>query len=138
MAWKSPFLIFQEFLSPLLSEEVIEYMDVTIPDYDVDGKPIPGTRHNKLAESIIFDRLQPLITTIEKHYDVEYRGTEKMLFEWYPQTCQGESPHCENSEYLRKNWVKVRDRDFTCVIFLCEYQLSAQRRGALPGPDSRL
>ena len=120
-ASKSPFLIFQEFLSPLLCEDVIEQMDVTVPDINIEGKPQPSTRHNKVSEIIIFERLRPLVNIIEKYYDAEYRGTEKLLFEWYPQGSTGELV-CDSSDYVSKKWVRTRDRDLTAILFLTDHR----------------
>ena len=41
---KSPFVVYQEFLSPLMCEEIIDLMDVTTPDIDKDGYPLPSLR----------------------------------------------------------------------------------------------
>lgn len=119
---KSPFFIKQEFLSPLLCEEIVDYLDFYYPDFDPDGIPIKTMKGHEKCEEIVFHRFQPLIPKIEKWYNVEYRGTEPMMFEWFSQACEGEKPHCENSNYINKKWVKVRDRDLTCVVFLSDYQ----------------
>ena len=121
---KSPFVIYQEFLSPLMCEETIDLMDVTAPDTDKDGKPLSSFRHNNTAEKFIFDRLQKTFNTIQKHYNVEYRGTEKMWFEWYPQGSKGKLM-CDNSEYIHRQWVRTKDRDLTAIVFLSDYSKSA-------------
>lgn len=123
MVPKSPFIIYQEFLSPLLCEEVVHLMNVTTPDFDKYGKPMPSIRHNDKAEQFIFERLQPNFKSIERHYNVEYRGTEKMLFEWYPQGSFGKLT-CDSSEFMNNKWVRTRDRDMTAVLFLCDYSNS--------------
>ena len=89
MVPNSPFIVYQDFLSPLLCEEVIHLMDVTTPDSDKYGKPVPSTRHNDKAEEFIFERLKQTFKNVQQHYNVTYRGTEKMLFEWYPQGSEG-------------------------------------------------
>jgi len=123
MVPKSPFIVHQEFLSPLLCEEVINLMDVTVPDHNKYGDPIPSTRHNDKAEQFIFERLQQTFRNIERHYSVEYRGTEKMLFEWYPQGSTGKLA-CDSSEYMNNKWVRTRDRDITAILFLSDYSES--------------
>lgn len=120
MVPRSPFIIYQEFLSPLLCEEVIDLMDVTVPDTDTHGKPIPSMRHNNKAEQFIFDRLKQTLPNIQKHYNVEYRGTEKMMFEWYPQGCK-DKMKSDSSDYINKQWVRTRDRDVTGILFLSDY-----------------
>ena len=81
MVPKSPFIVYQEFLSPLMCEEIIDLMDVTLPDVDKNNNPQPSLRHNNKGEEIIFERFKRLFKGVEKYYNVEYRGTEKMLFE---------------------------------------------------------
>ncbi len=120
MTPKSPFIVYQEFLSPLLCEEIIDEMDVTVPDTDPYGDPIPSIRHNKKSEKFIFDRLQQILGTIQEYYRVEYRGTEKMLFEWYPQGSTGKLT-CDSCDFVGKKWVRTRDRDITAILFLTNY-----------------
>ena len=124
MVPKSPFIVYQEFLSPLLCEDIISLMDVTVPDVDKDKKPLPSLRHNDRGEEIIFDRFERLFKGVEKYYNVEYRGTEKMLFEWYPQGSTGKLG-CDSSDFMGKKWVRTKDRDITSVLFLTDYSESA-------------
>jgi len=123
MVPRSPFIVYQEFLSPLLCEEVIDNMDVTTPDYDPYGDPLPSIRHNTKAEEFIFERLKQTLTNVQKYYNVEYRGTEKMQFEWYPQGCKDQMK-CDSSEFISNKWVRTRDRDITAVLFLTDYSES--------------
>ena len=120
--YRSPFFIVQEFLSPLLCEEIVDDLNFIYPDTDTEGAPVKTAKGHERSEEVIFQRFQDLVSKIEKYYDVEYRGTEPMLFEWYPEGCEGETPHCEHSNFLNSKWVKLRDRDFSCVLFLCDYQ----------------
>jgi len=119
--FKSPFLIHQEFLSPLLCEEILDLMNITVPDVDFEGNPQPSFRHNKAAEKIVFERFKGLIPTIEDYYRIEYRATEKMFFEWYSEGSSGR-PLCDSSEYINKKWIKTKDRDITGIIFLSEFR----------------
>jgi hypothetical protein len=124
MTPKSPFVIYQEFLSPLMCEEVVDNLNVTVPDVDNDNKPVPSFRHNDESEKLIFDRFQHLFKGLEKYYNVEYRGTEKMMFEWYPQGSTGKLT-CDSSEFMGKKWVRTRDRDITSILFLSDFSESA-------------
>jgi hypothetical protein len=119
---KSPFLVVQDFLSPLLCEQIVDDLNFIYPDKDQDGRPVKTMKSHDRSEDVIFQHLQNLIPKVESHYDIEYRGTTQMKFEWYPQACDGEKPHCENSEYMGKKWVRTKDRDLTGIIFFCEYQ----------------
>ncbi len=124
MTPKSPFIVYQEFLSPLMCEEIIDNMDVTVPDIDKDGLPLPSTRHNDKSEKIIFDRFQRLFEGVGKYYGVDYRGTEKMLFEWYTSGSKG-NLSCDSCDYINKKWVRSRDRDITSILFLSDYNQNA-------------
>lgn len=119
---KSPFFVIQDFLSPLLCEQIADDINFIYPDKDPNDKPIKSMKSHDRSEEVIFQHLRPYIPKLEKHYGVEYRGTTLMMFEWYPQGCAGEKPHSENSDYIRKKWVRTRDRDLSCVLFLCDYQ----------------
>lgn len=122
MTTKSPFYVIQDFLSPLLCEEMIYNLDMCVPDTDKEGHPIRTVKHNETLQEIIFDRMSQNILELENHYGVTYAGTEQMLFEWYPQGCSGESVHCENSNYIKGKWLKTKNRDFSGIIFLSDYR----------------
>jgi hypothetical protein len=121
MEAKSPFLIIQDFISPLLCEQIIDDLEAYEPDVDVNGKPIKAVRSNEQYETILFEKLQEIVPTIEAHYGIEYKGTESIAFEWLPQESQG-NPVCENGTYLRKKWLRTRERDVSAMLFLCDYQ----------------
>lgn len=118
----SPFYILQDFLSPLLCEQVVDDLNFIYPNKNADGQPIKFIRSHERSEDIIFQHLLPHISNIEKHYNIQYRGTTPMSFEWYPQGAEAESPRCENSEYIKKQWVRTRDRDLTGILFFSDYQ----------------
>lgn len=117
---KSPFLVVQDFLSPKACESIVNDLGFYSPDIDKDGKPMKMFRHNETGQQIIYDRFKSHIATIEQYYKVEHRGTEDMIFEYFAQGTVSE-PLCENSNYLRKKWVRTKDRDFTGVLFLSDY-----------------
>lgn len=120
---KSPFLVYQEFLSPKLCEIVLNNVKVSEPDKDADGFPIKMERFDDESENIIFSKFQELVPELESHYNLKYKGTEKLVFQHYPDGMNGpaEQPHCESSKYLRKKWVKVQPRDLTAVLWLKDY-----------------
>lgn len=121
MTPKSPFLIFEEFISPAQCEEIIESLGFFSPDTDKEGNPIKSFKHHDDFEKLLFTRSKQIMPRIEEHFDFQYRGTEKMMFEWYP-TGSKEEVRCDNSRLLRKKWFRVYDRDFSCVLFLSDYQ----------------
>lgn len=121
MAHKSPFLIFQNFLDSVECDKLAKDVHVeTI--LDEEEKPTPSERHHESSESYIFNKLKPLVPQLEKHYELKYRGTEHMVFQQFPPSGRlDDKPHCENSVYKRKRWIKVKDRDLTGVIWLKDY-----------------
>jgi hypothetical protein len=78
-------------------------------------------RAHEKSEHLVYTRVQELIPKIEQHYDYVHRGTESVMFEYYSEGTTA-LPHCENSNWVRKSWVRTRDRDITCLVFLNTYQ----------------
>lgn len=119
--YKSPFVVVQDFVSPLMCEEIIDLCDYNVPDTDKEGKYVKTVKTCEPAEGIIYERVQALVPMLQEHYGFEYKGTERMHFEWFPEGSQGQF-QSENSEYLRGKWLRTHNRDFTCVLFLTDYQ----------------
>lgn len=118
---KSPFMVFQEFLSPKLCESIVADLGFYTPDHDAEGTPIMMMRAHEKSEHAIYTRMQELLPQIEEYYGFKHRGTETVMFEYYS---EGVKPnvHSENSDWIRKKWVRTRDRDFTCLVFFNTYQ----------------
>lgn len=120
-AYKSPFYVVQDFISPLLCEELIDLCDFNVPETDKEGNEVKTTRTCEPAENIIYERLLRILPDIQTYYDIQYKGTERIMFEWFPEGSQGQFV-CENSEHLRGKWLRVRNRDLTAVLFMTDYQ----------------
>lgn len=118
---KSPFYIVEEFISPLACEEIIDLCNFTVPNTNKDGYEIKTEKTSESAEMLIYDRLQQLVPNVEQHYDIKYRGTERVMFEWFPPGSQGRF-QSENSEFVRGKWLRTRARDLSAILFLSEYQ----------------
>ena len=125
MTVKSPFLVFQDFLSPDICDSIASMVRVE-PLLDEDGRQIPHPkRFHEHAQDIIFDEYRDLIPKFEAHFtNFKYRGTENMEFQQFPVTGGklAEEPHCENAVFKRKRWLKNRDRDLTGVLWLKDYR----------------
>jgi hypothetical protein len=121
MEVKSPFLVIQNFVSPLLCEQIVNAVDFLMPETNKEGIPQVTIRQNDEAQKILFSRFEQIIPQIEQHYGVSYRGTEPILIEWLTEGAEG-SFTCENSSRLHNKWVKTRDRDFSAILFLSDYQ----------------
>lgn len=117
---KSPFLVYREFISPLYCETIVGDLRFLEPDVDSDGNPTVMRRHNPAHEEELYNRLQGILPEAFQHYGAEYRATEKMWFEYLAEGAQP-VPECANSQYLRKKWMRTKDRDFTAFLFLTDY-----------------
>lgn len=118
---KSPFKVYQHLFSPKQCEMMIDTLNLTSPDRDEHDKIVPTKRFNQTAQNMVFDKFQQLIPEICEYYDVEYKGSQPMTFEWYSEGAADSKPTCDNSTLLRGKWVKTRDRDLSVVLFLSDY-----------------
>lgn len=118
---KSPFLVIQDFVSPQTCEDIVDMLEFYAPDVDKDDKPIPTTKSNETVEQVIYERFLQVLPDIEQYYNIEYKGMERIKFEWFPQGSQGEH-HAENADFLRGKWLRTKQRDLTAVLFLSDYQ----------------
>jgi hypothetical protein len=121
---KSPFLIVEEFISPKLCEQIIDNIRVEQCDLDKDGDPVPMERQHEELQIVIFNKFKEYIPKIEEKYDAKYKGTNSITFQYFPELAKkpAQQPGCENSKYLRKKWVKIKDVDLTSVLWLKNYQ----------------
>lgn len=121
---KSPFYIVPEFVSPLLAEDIVDILDFNVPDETKDGKPVKTVKTSERAEALIYERLLLLLPELQAHYQLLYKGTERVQFEWTTAGTKVTQDDfvCENSELLRGKWLRTRQRDLTAILFLSEYQ----------------
>ncbi len=119
---KSPFLVFPEFISPLMCEELVDDMGFSVPDVDADMNPVLTKKTADHLDKLLYPRINSLIPTLEQHYTgFVYKGMERVTMEWIPESAQID-PACEAYEFLRKQWVQVRPRDLTAILFCTDYQ----------------
>ena len=121
---KSPFYVVQDFVSPLMCEDIVDAVDFSVPDLDKDGHAVATMKTNDFAEQMIYERFLQLLPSIEEYYGIMYKGMERIQFEWLPSGTVGEA-HAENANFLRGKWLKTKPRDFTAVLFLSDYNESA-------------
>lgn len=117
---KSPFFIVQNFISPKVCEKVVDSLGIYTTDTDPEGNPIKMYRYKEDQELMLFDRLKPLIPTLMDYYQADYKATETIQFEYFAPGIEPEA-HCENSNFVRKKWVRTKDRDFSAVLFFSDY-----------------
>lgn len=121
---KSPFKVYQNFLSPKMCSTILDNIRVSAHNRDKDGFPDKMERFHEESQEIIFEKFKVIIPEIEEYYGIKYKGTENIVFQCYPEGKPGaaENPHCESSQYLRKKWIKVHPRELTAVIWLKDFQ----------------
>lgn len=118
---KSPFYVIPEFVSPMMCEEIIDQLDFNSPDYSADDVPLMSVKTDADYEAFLFNEFQRIKSSVSAYYDKEHRATTEFTFEWYPTGSKGVM-HAENSMRLSDKWVRTKDRDITCIVFLTDYQ----------------
>jgi hypothetical protein len=117
METKSPFYIVQEFVC----EELIDACAFTVPDVDKEGHYVETIKTSDHAEELIYNRLVSILPDIEAYYNIQHKGTERVVFEWFPEGSKGKFI-CENSAFLRGKWLRTKQRDLTAILFLSDYR----------------
>ena len=120
----SPFIVEQDFLSPLICEQIISDIQVNTPDRDEKDDPIKLERHAPQWHHDIASRFQSIVPVIEEKYTAKYKGLTTPTFQYYPENAKSpaEQPGCENSKYVRKRWVMHKDVDLVGFIWLKDFQ----------------
>jgi len=118
---KSPFYVVPEFISNKYCEIIVDNLGFYSPDVDDADQPIKMTRHEPESETIIYDKFKHLIPLLETYYGFQHRGTESISFEFHTEGVVP-IPLCDNSKYINKKWVRTKDRDFSVVLLLSDYQ----------------
>lgn len=118
---KSPFYVIPDFISPLMCEEIVDQLDFTIPDLSPSGAPVPSMKTDDDYEAYLFQQFEKYRDSIAAYYDSDHRATSQFAFKWYPVGSK-EGMHAENSIYKDGKWMRIYDRDITCVLFLSDHQ----------------
>ena len=120
---KAPFLVIQDFISPLLCEQIVDGMDFIEPDVDKDDVPQLTYKQSDTFEGVLFDYIHAIMPEIEEYYGFVYKGMKPVTFNWYPEDYEGDTGFtCENATYTKdRKWLKNKDRDISAVLFLSEY-----------------
>lgn len=121
----SPFHVVENFISPANCEKIIAEFGIGEPSLDENGYPLKNERlikdagFSRLIQEAILDAGQD----IQDRYNATIKGMEVPRFQQYFENAKKPcEPHgCENSEYLRKKWVKRKDVDLVGYIWLKDY-----------------
>lgn len=124
---KSPILVYPNFISPKICNKILN--DIKVPKiekriYDTEQTAFGKMqRFHDASEAIIAAKMQTIEKEISDYYSLTLKHTEKMLFQYYPEGITGpaEEPGCQSSTFVRKKWVKIKDRDLTAVLWLKDY-----------------
>lgn len=119
---RSPFLVINDFLSPLTCEDIVDRLTLSFPETDVNGRPVKSVTANRLSEVRLADYLDEACGFIEEYYDTTVRGVQPLQFEWYPEGCAATGHRCDNSLYSNGGWHRSNNKDFVGIIFLNDYQ----------------
>lgn len=119
---KSPFVVIENFLSPLFCEDLIDRLNYTYPNRDINNNIIKTIKNNKLSDIRILPYLEEIIPDIEEYYGFTRNGILPFDYEWFVAGAKDENPRCENSSYTKYGWQRINDYDFTGIIFLNDYQ----------------
>lgn len=115
---KSPFILDENFLSPETCEEIILSMRHTVPNRDHRNNPIKTIKFNPIAELRLMPLIDDLLDKAEEYYDTTIVNTKEFAFEWYADGYNAITPTSDNSNFLGGKWIKMKDIDFTIIIFL--------------------
>ena len=127
MTIKSPFHIIENFVSPLMCEKFIAENGITTPSFKDEECTIPF-KHVKIIQDNEFvnylqENLQEHLPDLEQRYEANINGMASPIFQQYfedPKT-PAELHGCENAKFSRKKWVKFKDVDLVCYLWLKEW-----------------
>ena len=120
----SPFQVVEDFISPQHCERLIAGLALKYPNVGENGQPLKYERFipADLAGGVLseIDALTPIL---EQRFGAEVIGDPTLLFQqyWENPKAPAEGMRCENSEFKRKKWVKVKDIDLVGFLWLKSY-----------------
>ena len=62
----SPFYIIQDFVSPMMAEDIVDSINFSKPDYDPHGKMLKSLFFLSDIDDVIFERLKEFIPKLEE------------------------------------------------------------------------
>ena len=124
---RSPFLVVQDFLSPAACERIIKEINVEVADTE-DNMPLKMERHHQIIANDIAIQFQEMVVpAIEKQFDVRYKALEVPVFQYFPENpnVPADAAGCENSKFIKRKWVMVKDIDLVGYVWLKDYNETA-------------
>lgn len=122
---RSPFFVIDDAISPAKCDLITEHLGIKVPSLDERGRPLKYERLVKDAElvSYLAAPLQEVVGALEDRYEGRIEDLETPLFQQYFEspTVPAEAHGCENSRYVRKKWVRVKNVDLVGYLWLKDY-----------------
>lgn len=124
---KSPFLVTEHFISPQTCEQLAPCMELAVPQMNDDkvlSYKTTSIEFQDDIEEMLFETIDEskVIEQVEQHYGVTVRDFGQFEYQWYPMDFVGDSvPYSDAYEYHNSKWYRVKDRDFTSILFLNEF-----------------
>jgi len=119
-----PFLIIEEFVSPLLCERILEDLriDKAVPMKGQDGNPKVTILSSRLNSTRILQTFDDVIYKLENKFNTSYLGTHNLMFEWYPPGYQPTKVKTDGYMQTReRGWVRYNLIDFTGILWLNDH-----------------
>ncbi len=118
---KSPFIVIQNFISPMQCENLVDECNFIIPNKDKDENGTKTVVKNDYVERIIYKKIEEILPYMQEYYEFEYKGINTIQVEWFPVGSMQEHK-AENSILTNNKWVRNNINDFTAILFLSDYQ----------------
>ena len=121
----SPFHVVENFISPANCEKIVAEYGIAVPSVTEDGRPLKNERIISDVEliALLQDNILEHGTEIQNRYNALIKGMDKPHFQQYfedpKHAC--ELHGCENSRFIRKKWVKVKDVDVVAYVWLKDF-----------------
>ncbi len=122
---RSPFFVIEDAVSPAKCELIVQQLGLKVPSVGEDGKPLKHERLVKDAEMVAYiqEAIQSSLSEMQERYGASIKNFETPLFQQYFENPErpAEIHGCENSKFLRKKWVKVKDVDLVGYLWLKDF-----------------
>lgn len=123
MTINSPFVVKEHFISPAACEKLVNELGLKYPPSSSEKQKYERIIDDSEIVQLVKPRLEEILDELQNRYSAEIIGMEPPVFQQY-----FEDPHtpcelhgCENSQYLRKKWVKYKDVDLVGFIWLKDF-----------------
>ena len=117
---KSPFLIYEDAISPLQCERIVDSVEFITLDVNKQGKPIESTKTSDLGSSLIHAAIQTHAEEIATRYGAPILDLDATRVIWSDSTVSPR-PLCDNSVRVQNSWLRVHNRDLVAVVFMSDF-----------------